>query len=280
MSEYPRTLHVMSTGPGFGNWIAAEGVRRYLPAGIPSIDFRRVDPAGIDVLIIGGGGFLHSGAESFWRRVAEARCRVILWGLGACQPLPGTPDRGRIRPLDPSVMARIRPRIALAAVRDEWTRDLYSLDAEILFCPSIKALEGVPVRPSTRSLYAHHPGLVGKTEAQRLAGLCDQTTDHVRSPGAATPQAVVALHASVGFCVTSRLHGAVVSKALGVPYVALARDRKIVEFVRRWGGGLLMHGEIARVLAPGAGAIPSAPPIDILGNDRFAAEVRRLVEAI
>jgi len=222
---------------------------------------------------------LHSGAEPFWRRVAQARCRVILWGLGACQPLPGTPDHGRIRPLDPSVMARIRPRIVLASVRDEWTRNLYNLDAEILFCPTIKALEGVTVRPSTQSLYAHHPGLVGKAESQRLAGLCDQTTDHMRSPEAATPQTITALHASVGFCVTSRLHGAVVSKALGVPYIALVRDRKIIEFVRRWGGGLLMHGDMARLPEPEAGAILPAPPIDTLGNDRFATEVRRLAEA-
>jgi len=264
------TIHVMSAGPGFGNWSAAEGVRRYLPASIPSVDFRSVDCSGVDVMVIGGGGFVHSEAEPFWRRVADSECRVVLWGLGACHHLTHTGTGGKLRPLDPRIMDRIKPRIVLAAVRDAWTRDLYGLDAEVLFCPTVKALEGVEARRSDATLYAHHPGLVGEAESKRTAGLCDLFTDHTESP-----QRVIRLHASAGLCVASRLHGAIVSRALGVPYVALARDRKTVEFVRQWGGGLLVHDAPRRL--PGAGSIPQVTPISTAGNDRFAERALRLI---
>lgn len=264
------TIHVMSAGPGFGNWSAAEGVRRYLPSSIPSIDFRCVNCDGVDVMVIGGGGFLHNQAESFWRRVANARCQVILWGLGACEPLAGSPDHGRLRPLDPRIMDRIKPRIVLAAVRDAWTRDLYGLDAMIMFCPTVKALQGVRATPSNTTLYAHHPGLVGKADARRLKEMCDTFTVHAEHP-----QRVLKPHAATRLCVTSRLHGAVVSRALGVPYVAIARDRKIVEFVDRWGGGLLVD-DVPRRL-PDAGSFEPPTLIDTADNDRFAAQILRFV---
>jgi hypothetical protein len=78
--------------------------------------------------------------------------------------------------------------------------------------------------------------------------------------------------------ITSRLHGAIISYALGIPYVAVDRDTKITEFARIYGNGVAVTiDEIGPYLEPGR--VQTDAPIQFEDILVFAARVRGWLQA-
>jgi len=221
-------LHVRATEKNFGNWVAAEGVRRNLPA-CRSVDFRDVTRRDLDdcrAVVCGGGGWLTAYAEPFWRDLAESRAEhVILWGLGMCE------GRRSTKPLDPAVFRGVASRLTLAAVRDDWTRDHLGIDnLEILFCPACLFWED---RQSVGSALLHvwHKQLLPAAKRGRLLGRM-LTITHGEPR-----RRILATYARAGLVVASRYHGAICAHSLGLPHVLINRDVKFQAYAAQWDGG-------------------------------------------
>ncbi len=285
-----RIIQFFSTSRNIGNYTPVWGIRRMLgplrhrvtPADVR--DCERIDPAGFDLILVGGAGLLNRYFEPFWRWLARQRKPVVLWGIGVCLPHPGTRvGDSQAGGVDPALLRALRSRIVAANVRDELTEEMYDLGADISYCPTAVYLKDRPARASRRRhiLCAVHPELVTAGEARTLAGTATLVTDHTvknRFPG--FPLILVKYRRS-RLVVTTRLHGAIIANSLGIPYLGFSRDRKLDEYARMYRGGLLLPsltslpGAVADV-AGGRLALPE-PVIDLARIEAFGARVCRLL---
>ncbi|MDH5598943.1 MAG: polysaccharide pyruvyl transferase family protein, partial [Cyclobacteriaceae bacterium] len=205
-----------------------------------NIDFEYVNK-NYQVAIIGGAGLMYNCFTDFWKRFAnECKLEYIIWGVGGCYPddeiYPNVPVK---------IIRNTFDRLRLVNVRDDLTANFYGFNnPDITVCPSVYFLQEYVV-PNFKSdgkiiLFSNHEQLVQKEDAIKILNIITQFrqsviyTNNIQSSPEMFKE-LLDLYSRSKLVVTTRLHGAVIAYALGIPYIAIPRDNKLREFVRLYG---------------------------------------------
>lgn len=281
-------LQFYSSVPNIGNYLPVRAIHGMI-GGEPDvwcmhrleIDFDWVNKH-YRCIIIGGAGLLHKIFEPFWTLLAK-KCRlpIVIWGVGGCSPKGGEP------PVEPRLVRTLADRIDLVNVRDEWTAEHYDFgDVSVTPCPCV-----IDVRARYRKrvsagkiLFACHTGLTNRDEAGHILDILRSCrtrvryTDNIQREGMGVDDIIMHYYCESSLVVTSRLHGAIISYALGIPYIGVDRDAKISEFARMYGNGVAANiDEICRHLAPGR--VQTNTPVESGQILAFAERVRYWLRA-
>ncbi len=195
------------------------------------------------VLVIGGGGLFQGCFNDFWRTVLASGLPYVVFGVGANKL------GGQRSVTDASLLADIVRGAAYVQVRDTLTREAIMSsgvgeEIPLGLCPATSYvyprywLEDRSSRATL--LHVVHPsdlrmaqGDLGRirenlrAQAQRLE-LSYMEEDNM-SPRL---EAVLKRYAGARLVVSSRLHGCIISYAMGIPFVPLRCDEKIEAFLQ------------------------------------------------
>ncbi|AFZ01176.1 polysaccharide pyruvyl transferase family protein [Calothrix sp. PCC 6303] len=216
--------------------------------------------------IIGGAGLLHQCFEGFWTKfLNECKIPVIIWGVGVCLPdktgvrkdlLDSTANAG----VDRKIVAEVAKKCELINVRDDLTAEYYGFDnADISACPTIKMMQNFRDsvdRNSQTALYSSHEELVSEVDKQEIKATIAKSitkfryTDNIQRTYLGLNDIISDYYCHSQLLITTRLHGAIISYGLGIPYIAIARDAKMREFCRINGNGIGVQsvGELKDIL--------------------------------
>ena len=255
-------MQFYSSVDNIGNYLPVLGIQKMLNHETdtwcihdPKIDFDFIN-ANYQYIIIGGAGLLHECFESFWDKVLnECKLPMMIWGVGVCLP-----DETNVRTdLSDSVknsgvsrdtIAEIGKRCQLLNVRDDLTAEYYGLDdANISACPTVVYVSDFSHKPSAtpQFLLSSHEELVSlDDQAEIIATVSSsvdnfQYTDNFQKTFQSLDEIINNCYCPSSVVITSRLHGAIISYGLGIPYIAIARDLKMREFHRLHGNGICLN---------------------------------------
>jgi hypothetical protein len=269
MATRPRIVNFVSEVRNIGNLIAVRGIDamlmpRFAPAlRIDCRHFARVDVHSFDVALIGGAGLFHNCFSEFWKWLSRQRVPVLIWGVGVCLPAyhPSVSDP-RKSGVPREHIDRLRKRLVFCNVRDDLTQEMYALDGSVTACPSVVYIQDKLSAADKGStiLYSHHSELVSDWEKERILRHCTDCTDNLFKD--CSPMDVLAKFQRARLVVTTRLHGAIVAAALGRPYIALCRDRKMSAFVDQYGGGLTVESDACLGDAISTASTMNVGPLD------------------
>ncbi|MCK5539274.1 MAG: polysaccharide pyruvyl transferase family protein, partial [Bacteroidales bacterium] len=235
--------------------------------------------------IIGGAGLLYNCFETFWVRFAnECKLEYILWGVGGCYP-----DGERNPSVSPNVIKSTSSRLRLINVRDNLTAILYDFhNPYITACPSIfylnKYLKNKKKNPDS-ILYCHHNQLFNEIESIRIREIISNFdknylyTDNIQTNDQGFYD-ILNLFLYSKLVITTRLHGAIIAYGLGIPYIAIPRDKKLREFCNLFGNGILIE-DINKLYSAienpnfHIGNIQLKPVIDF--GDKAKKEINKLI---
>ena len=195
-------------------------------------------------VVLGGAGLLHGVFEPFWRDFgANCALPAVVWGVGACVP------DGKQQPVSPEAWRAVEERVGLVNVRDDVTLEVVGAQkpAVITPCPTIVWVGSnfKKVESGGHLLIAEHDGLADADTLRSIRKACGSVDEVVRrtnniqewhKDGAGFIREDYAAARAV---VTTRLHGAIFAYSLGIPFLTVARDRKIDDFVRLYGNGII-----------------------------------------
>lgn len=195
--------------------------------------------------IIGGAGFFHKSFEPFWKSLRD-HCKIplIIWGVGICLP-----DKDPVA-VDKEIVKQASLKCDLINVRDNFTAEYYNFEnASITACPCIVYLQNIknPESEKEHILYSHHDELISTYGQQKIAeiikktGFNYKTTSNYQTPSLGLEQILSNHYLKSNVIVTSRLHGAIIAYALGIPYIMIARDKKLNEFHTTYGNGICIN---------------------------------------
>jgi|SRR5690625_169999 len=194
-------------------------------------------------VIIGGAGLLHANFESFWKSLNE-KCKlpIVIWGVGLCAPY-GAEKIGVKR----NIVRGLKNRLSFVNFRDELTANYYDLPrTNISFCPTIVYInDNYKANPGNQVLFALQNEL--EKEKNNLLNNLDnykvklKVTNNSQQPWMGLKSIIEQCYCKSQLIVTSKLHGAITAYSLGIPYIAFPVDKKLDEFVRLYGNGLLAH---------------------------------------
>lgn len=236
-----------------------------------------------DLVIVGGGGLLKSSFDRFWSYVLDAHRRrnfqLIVWGIGVCD-VKGQDTRGS-RQLHDEIAERCSLMAVRDERSRECFSD--TVPVAITGCPAIPFSQAAfPGGGRARSawLVVDRPGLLeamGEQEVRGgLAGVVGRASapdrplvsidNLVRMPPRPLPRDLAArlvpgrterawisrrhssyvrrYYLAADAIITSRLHGAMIASALGVPWIALSGDHKIEGFADLVGASDLVCGSV------------------------------------
>jgi len=269
MQTKRRIVNFVSEVRNIGNLIAVQGIDEMLdPAFRPAlrIDCRRFPQVHIDkfdLALVGGAGLFHRCFADFWAWLSLQRIPVMIWGVGVCLPTdhPSVSDTRRSG-VPREHVDRLRGRLVFCNVRDDLTQQTYSLEGSVTACPSVVYVQNQSPSSEPRQsiLYSHHPELVTESEKETIAGYCNDFTDNLFDH--CDPVDVLAKFRRARVVVTSRLHGAILAAALGRPYVALSRDRKLHAFLQQFGGGVALEDVSGLGTAISTASMKAVKPLD------------------
>jgi hypothetical protein len=235
--------------------------------------------------IVGGAGLLHRCFEPFWEILSrECTLPIIIWGVGGCFP-GGRTDLAVSR----SIVSQVVRRCDLVNVRDEITAEYYSMrEARITACPTLVYLQRFSHRaaPNGQSvLFASHMDLVTPEETEEIRRTLKRVcgtyvyTDNMQTPRLGVTDIISKYYCRSRLVVTTRLHGAIISYALGIPYIAIPKDDKVCAFWRHYGNGTLARAndELSDALMPGK-VLPMIP-IEIAPVLEFGEMARKWVQS-
>lgn len=283
-------LQFYSSVDNIGNYLPVLGIQSMLGEQLDTwcAHDRRIDYSFINAhykgVIIGGAGLLHTSFTPFWTTfLRECRLPTIIWGIGACWR-DGDPTSA----VDPAIIRRGEKRFDLINVRDDPTASRYGwTDASITACPTVVFIAqtmSIPSKPGKAVLYASHPELVGLQERDWIVRLLRELrlpvmiTDNRQRPLRGISD-ILKRYVGARVVATSRLHGAIIAYALGVPYVALARDEKLRAFHKRYGRGICVETPVEIPAAVDSFSRPlGVPRID--DGLEFGADARRWIETM
>lgn len=285
-----RIINFVSLAPNIGNYTPVLGIGRLLGDDASKIvaradcrQFEAIRVEDFELAIVGGAGLLHACFEGFWRWLAQQTIPVVIWGVGVCLNYDTVPLPSRLRSgVSPGLLRELKPQIVAANVRDDLTAEMYDLDAEVGYCPTIawlrelKTYQLIPDKLGGR-LYVEHPELTTSSEAAQLRAVCTDYTDNTVRNDIGN---LLMKYLTANTIVTTRLHGAIIANCLGKPYVALAKDKKVDAYHRRWGGGVVMHRP--QLLEEALDEVESGcylPRPDLNSVQRFAGKVRAIIRA-
>ncbi len=283
-----RIINFVSSAPNIGNYTPVLGVARLLGEDaakiVGRVDCRQYSAVHVedyDLALVGGAGLLHACFEGFWSWLAEQDMPVILWGIGVCLNLDAVPIPRRLRVgVSPSTVRKVVPRVVAASVRDDLTAEMYPIDADVSFCPTLAWLRDVSQQLHVDTepeghLFVEHPELTSAEERAALSAVCSDYTDNIVRTDIG---GILKKYLLAETIVTTRLHGAIIANCLGRPYVALSKDRKIDAYAKRWGGGIVIHRiqELANAMDEVRTSCRLPLP-DYDSMNRFATKVRSLI---
>lgn len=244
-----KIIHFISQYHNIGNLLPAQYIHNSLSKehDVKSIDCRRFNEINInkhDVMVVGGAGLLHKVFEDFWIWASKQNKQIIIWGIGACWLHKNTPYFMR-HPVesyvDPSVIKKCKENIVLSNVRDMKTKEIYNLDASISICPTAAFLRNYYNQDGelgTGILYSNHTELISESEREEIMNFADDYTDNMIK---SEPDDILLKYINARYTITSRLHGAIISNSFGKPYIAYAKDDKITEYFKLYGGGVCVN---------------------------------------
>ncbi|MFM5903677.1 MAG: polysaccharide pyruvyl transferase family protein [Microbacteriaceae bacterium] len=198
--------------------------------------------------IIGGAGLLHKVFEPFWADfLANCKLPFVIWGVGLCAQ-----DASESSFCDPQIAAQVFERALAVNVRDEITAETYGFgrrsEISVTECPTVFYLRDFEVRPvQQRATLVIHPDLVSVENHEKarrsleLAGFDVWSTLNVATSADQIPDLIREYYCTSSLIVSSRLHGVITAYGLGIPYIAFAGDKKLREFHRLYGGGVLIN---------------------------------------
>lgn len=258
-------IQFYSSVDNIGNYTPVLGIQRMLGQVTDTwcihdknIDFEFIN-SHYKHVIIGGAGLMHKCFEHFWSRfLKECRLPTIVWGVGVCLPNCFSSENTAV---SKQIINKVEQRCDLFNVRDDLTSDYYSLrKASISACPTIIYLSEFSSFKSrkipTRLLSSWHEKLVSKEEQKTIEKALEEfrleiiKTRNIQKPWFGLTSIINNLYCESKLVVTSRLHGAIIAYGLGVPYVAISKDKKIESFHRLYGNGFLIkHAEELKELS-------------------------------
>jgi Polysaccharide pyruvyl transferase len=245
-------IQFYSSANNIGNFLPVLGMREMLgqEPDCWCIHDRRIDFDFINAhyrgAIIGGAGLLHSSFAPFWATLA-AKCRIpmIIWGVGGCFP-----DSEAKAGIDQKTVAQAAQRCDLINVRDELTVNEYGLSgAHISACPTVVHMRHfLPARTGQGPLlFSSHDELVPPEETKRIHEVLRAdapgylSTDNSQNRRQGVDDVIRRSYCPAPLIVTTRLHGAIIAYGLELPYVAVARDKKLRDFHRLYGNGVMLE---------------------------------------
>jgi len=196
--------------------------------------------------IIGGAGLLHGAFSRFWEEAAE-KCKlpIVCWGIGACFPVA---PHAQTEPAPRKAVKAVFERSLLVDVRDELTREFYGhSDASVSFCPTAAWIRGEFKKSDSGNatpnvLLVEHVELVpaedvdARKRTLKRNGIRFKYTDNVQTRFESVRSIVNRYYLGSSVVVTTRLHGAIIARSLGIPVIGISHDGKIDAFVDAWDG--------------------------------------------
>lgn len=193
-------------------------------------------------VIIGGAGLFHRNFTPVWRRLLdECKLPIIIWGVGVCDS-----QSEPIQVEDRQVLRNLAARCDLINVRDEMTANLLEInDIDIAPCPTNVWLRKFNREASRQkgALFASHDEMVPRDMTRSILSVLRKryprlaVTDNIQRPWAGIEDIIQSLYLPKSIVVSTRLHGVIFARGLGIPYLGIAFDKKMIGFDRVHGGG-------------------------------------------
>jgi polysaccharide pyruvyl transferase WcaK-like protein len=241
-----------------------------------------------DQVIVGGAGLLHSVFEKFWVDL-EKNCKlpIIIWGIGVCLP-----DNDSVKGVPKEVVQSVFSRAIYANVRDELTRDFYSLSAEISItaCPTLVHVDNnfkVAAKNGQGKdiLHSSHVDLEPTSTTPEIeqiikaAGFNYNFTENIET-NKFPLKTILNMYQKSDFVVTTRLHGAIIAYAFKRPYIAISYDPKIAAFHKLYGGGVCITdvNQLAQTLKSDQFKIPSDHAKELAKVRQFGVLIKKYLD--
>ena len=289
-----KTLQFYSANRNIGNYLPVLAIHQMLDQELDvwnihksPVDWEFVHK-NYDQVIVGGAGLLHSVFEKFWVDL-EKNCKlpIIIWGIGVCLP-----DNDSVKGVPKEVVQSVFSRAVYANVRDELTRDFYSLAAEISItaCPTLVHIDNnfkVAAKngQSKDVLHSSHVDLEPTSTTPEIeqiikaAGFNYNFTENIETKQFPL-KAILNMYQKSDFVVTTRLHGAIIAYAFKRPYIAISYDPKIAAFHKLYGGGVCITdvNQLAQTLKSDQFKIPSDHVKELAKVRQFGVLIKKYLD--
>ena len=289
-----KTLQFYSANRNIGNYLPVLAIHQMLDQELDvwnihksPVDWEFVHK-NYDQVIVGGAGLLHSVFEKFWVDL-EKNCKlpIIIWGIGVCLP-----DNDSVKGVPKEVVQSVFSRAVYANVRDELTRDFYSLAAEISItaCPTLVHIDNnfkVAAKngQSKDILHSSHVDLEPTSTTPEIeqiikaAGFNYNFTENIETKQFAL-KTILNMYQKSDFVVTTRLHGAIIAYAFKRPYIAISYDPKIAAFHKLYGGGVCITdvNQLAQTLKSDQFKIPSDHAKELAKVRQFGVLIKKYLD--
>ncbi len=287
-------LCIYSAVDNIGNYLPVLGISEMLPFKLDAwnIHDRKIDFEFINKhykgIIIGGAGLLHGCFEHFWERTSyECKLPMIIWGVGVCLP-----DKEPNCAVSRDIAMRVFEKCDLVNVRDQLTVDYYGLkNADVSFCPTVVYLKKYQNKISKYRkmiLFSSHEQLLSSREIliikEKLKNIAKsfKYTNNMQTKLMGLNDIILRYYCKSRIVVSTRLHGAIIARSLGIPYIAIPRDEKIRSFCHGYSGGIMVENidKLENVLTNYYENVPEIKPIDIGPAFRFGNKARNWIKSI
>lgn len=250
-------IQFYSSYDNIGNYLPVLGIQQMLGrktdvccAHKTDIDFDYINST-YKCAIIGGAGLLHRSFNPFWHAASQKlNLPIIVWGVGVCLP------DDRPEEADRTAVNDVFLKAEMVNVRDALTASLYDVrEIDISACPTIVYLDQFREKKSQlnrRMLVSWHKGLLTREENNQVIATVRSFyddilfTNNIQVPSEGLVDIIEQYYCLSRMVITSRLHGAIISYALGIPYIGIACDEKVRAFVREYGNGIAIE-EISKL---------------------------------
>jgi hypothetical protein len=289
-----KTLQFYSANRNIGNYLPVLAIHQMLDQELDvwnihksPVDWEFVHK-NYDQVIVGGAGLLHSVFEKFWVDL-EKNCKlpIIIWGIGVCLP-----DNDSVKGVPKEVVQSVFSRAVYANVRDELTRDFYSLSPEISItaCPTLVHVDNnfkVAAKDGLGKdiLHSSHVDLEPTSTTPEIkqiitaAGFDYSFTENIETKEYPLKN-ILKMYQKSDFVVTTRLHGAIIAYAFKRPYIAISYDPKIAAFHRLYGGGVCITdvNQLAQTLKSDQFKIPSEHAKELVKVRQFGVLIKKYLD--
>lgn len=251
-ANYP-ILCIYSAFDNIGNYLPLLGISKMIPFKTDAwnIHDKRIDFNFINEyykgIIIAGAGLLHGCFEHFWKRIPhECKLPIVVWGVGVCLP-----DKKPNSAVKKDIAMKVFKKCDLINVRDRLTRDYYNLEnANVTPCPTVVYLKDYIEKVSRSSqtiLFSSHEQLLSISEIVRIKNKIAnftknfEYTNNIQNIFLGLNDIILRFYCKSYLVVSTRLHGAIIARGLGIPYIAIPRDEKVRAFCREYSGGIMIE---------------------------------------
>ena len=289
-----KTLQFYSANRNIGNYLPVLAIHQMLDQELDvwnihksPVDWEFVHK-NYDQVIVGGAGLLHSVFEKFWVDL-EKNCKlpIIIWGIGVCLP-----DNDSVKGVPKEVVQSVFSRAVYANVRDELTRDFYSLSPEISItaCPTLVHVDNnfkVAAKNGLGKgiLHSSHVDLEPTSTTPEIkqiitaAGFDYSFTENIETKEYPLKN-ILKMYQKSDFVVTTRLHGAIIAYAFKRPYIAISYDPKIAAFHKLYGGGVCITdvNQLAQTLRSDQFKIPSEHAKELAKVRQFGVLIEKYLD--